>query len=135
MKNVSIAALVLAISGCATMPTSVSNLTYVDAANYGVSMPDATIVTVKRDQGVLGSGCKIYITVDLKPIASLSTKQAVKFYLPTGSDFILGGGSARSGLCVHNLDEIKISSGGKSQFYRVGFDYGGISISPTAHVD
>jgi hypothetical protein len=127
------------LSGCATQPLSDAKTSPVPRdrillPSYLEALPDTGVVAVKRDSGLLGSGCPLQFLVDTQPVANLKSSERVVLHVPVG-DHVLsvrptGGGLCRLGT---GLYEVQASITSTSQLsYRIGVGVGGdLVINPT----
>lgn len=137
MKSIAIAlAACLALAACATRPISSDDAVetarlFPSYEQYRVVAEHTSIVVVKRDRGLFGSGCATHIFVNGAHVADLRPKEKVTLHVPFGyqvlsanSAGICGGGTVETAVVVEP---------NQPRAFRVGVsDAGDLHISPTA---
>ncbi len=133
------AALCTFISACATSPIATSQAISVPASRvldqrWLSSLPGSGSFIVKRDTGILGSGCMIRLYVDSISVADLRPGEKVELFLPTG-EHLLGAGP--SGICGGGsagayVEASVIIAQDRDRLYRIAVGQGGILLQPTA---
>ncbi len=87
-----------ALSGCATTPTPPSNAAHVPADRllaFQNKTPKATAVLIAtRDQGFIGGGCFVSLTIDGVLAARIDPGETAKFYLQPGEKLLTVGRDA-----------------------------------------
>jgi hypothetical protein len=93
---------ILMLSGCATTPIAtkdakrITGTSWLDRRYMGIK-PDLGQVTIKRDEGYLGSGCKVIASVDGIDTAELWGAEKVILYMPPGEHIF---GMSFGALCL-----------------------------------
>ncbi|MGI3041133.1 hypothetical protein ACRTDM_05205 [Shewanella algae] len=136
MKKVAlIAAMALAMAGCATSPVLPSKAKLAPTQNLLKFQKKDPInnsqITVVRDEGFVGSACSLAIFLDGKKSATLNPGEKAVFYVSTDVNTI-GVGLNDAGMCSGaSIKTIHVSpSPEKPRIFRVGGDTQGFHISP-----
>jgi len=115
----------LIISGCAIKPVSndqakpVPNKRILNH-NYVVEDPSKVNVTIKRDQGHVGSACTTKILIDGIPVVNLRMSEKIVVYLSPEQHIL---SSVPQGICGGGIAELQIDlSSKKAATFRVGMD-------------
>lgn len=124
------------VSGCATRPTSNSESKPVSSNRiiddrYLNSVPNAGIVTIKRDSGFMGSACTSRVFVNAKPMVDLNSAEKIVLYLPADK-YILSVWP--NGICGGGMSETTVSVKAEAELsFRIGYGSNGdFTINPTA---
>jgi len=137
MKSVAVFVCV-ALAACATEPVTDLHAKFVqgqkvlDRSFVDGSRGKAAIV-VKRDSGLLGSGCSATVLIGGNRVALLDPGEAVMLQLPEG-DFVVGAAN-NGGLCGSQIAEVKVAARNAS-LTKVRIGYGAsmaFTISETAY--
>lgn len=125
------------LSSCATTP--VTNAAAVDVPAKRIvdstlmqPMSNSGEITVKRDNGLTGSGCSTRVYIDAKPVADINPGEKVVLHLSTGEHII---SAAQTGVCGSGAiveTKVTVQSGGAYNFriaYGSNMNFG---IYPTA---
>lgn len=133
----------LAIAGCSSTPTSVSEARpvapeYVYGGKSSGQQDEAKLMVV-RDSGFTGGGCRFGLFVDGQRLADLDPKETVTVYVKPGMR-ILGAGAAANarGLCAFGgpslLREREANfDAGQERVFRISISSSGdLDISPMA---
>jgi hypothetical protein len=80
--NVGVAAMLVAVVGCASQPIPDADTHPVASARilapaYLEDTPGSGVVTVKQDTGLMGSGCYLQLLFDTQPVANLRTSEGI----------------------------------------------------------
>ena len=79
------------LAGCATQPAPTSEAKLAKDildSTWLRPLAGAGMLVVKRDPGILGSGCSHRIIYDGKPVADLTAGEVVTLYTPPGDHFL-----------------------------------------------
>lgn len=111
--------------GCAIKPVSneiaksVPSKRIIDSTFF-VKQSDKILVTIKRDQGHVGSACTTKILIDGHAVAGLRMSEKMEVYLSPEQHII---SSLPQGVCGGGIAELQIDlSSRKTATYRVGYD-------------
>ncbi len=120
--------------GCATTPIATRDAADVPSKrhiSYKVAQSDTVPVLVKRDVGLVSSGCATRVFVNGRLAALIRAGEKVVLHIPAG-EVILGAEPDR--WCAGGLVEREATlSLGKPKRYRIGYDHNGsIGLFPTA---
>ncbi len=110
------AACIAGTPGCATQSsydTSVAPVTTgqkevpSDRQYTSMSEPreNAGILVIRRDKGLLGSGCKKYLYIDGERVADLKAGEGVTLYVTPG-EHIISSGWSKKGLCAMSVGKM-----------------------------
>lgn len=115
----------LFISGCAIKPVSndqakpVPNKRILNPS-YLVADPSKVNVTIKRDQGHVGSACTTKILIDGTPVVNLRMSEKIVVYLSPEQHIL---SSVPQGICGGGIAELQIDlSSKRTATFRVGMD-------------
>ena len=117
----------ISISSCATRSVSNQNATMVPSnrilsTEYLTKLPNTGTVIIKRDSGILGSGCSSKVFVNGKPTARLRPSEKIALYLSEG-EYIF---SAWPGICGGGLSEVSGNVKVDEQIsFRIGYGNSG----------
>lgn len=111
--------------GCAIKPVSNEAAKIIPSKRiidntFFVKQNDKVLVTIKRDQGHVGSACTTRILIDGHPVAGLRMSEKMEVYLSPEQHII---SSLPQGVCGGGIAELQIDlSSKKTATYRVGYD-------------
>lgn len=124
-------------AGCSTQPIATSQTSPVPADRvlstaYSKPTKDSGTLVVKRDAGLIGSGCNWTVSINGGDIAVLASEESVAAYLPPGEAII--GVRPRASLCAGALIETEVMiHPGRVKALRLSVDWTGtFRLSPTA---
>jgi len=103
MRKVILAALVLALSGCATTHVPIDKAKPVPADRLLLAQDPLAIggtLQVTRDAGYMGGGCFIGFYLDGKLAATFDPGEAATFSVPEGQHIVGIGNHGGKGLCA-----------------------------------
>ena len=112
----------LLLSACSTMPTQ-SYQPVATIPNYKSNSTDSTI-EVRRDVGLMGSGCPIDVYIDGNKFGELTVGESVATTVSTGTHIL----SAKfiGTFCPKRLAETEVTiEKGQTKYYRTGFGAAG----------
>lgn len=126
----------VALAGCATQPVSIAEAVPVPrerilSSEFLQPIEGSGTVIVKRDSGIVGSGCSARLFVDAKAIADLRTSERVTLYLQTGEHIL---SAQPNGLCGGGMVEVRVrATSRETATFRMGYGTAGdFTLSPTA---
>jgi hypothetical protein len=119
--NLLLTVVVVAVSGCASAPISLSQARPGERHAYAERGPSTAIVTVIRDSGIQSAACPTEISVDGRPAGTIWPSQAVQLHIPAG-EVILGARTTCLGGPVER--EARLVAG-QRLFFRVAYDHNG----------
>lgn len=111
--------------GCAIKPVSNEIAKSVPSkrindSTFFVKQSDKILVTIKRDQGHVGSACTTKILIDGHAVAGLRMSEKMEVYLSPEQHII---SSLPQGVCGGGIAELQIDLSSKTTAtYRVGYD-------------
>ncbi len=136
MKKVAlVAAMALAMAGCATSPVLPSKAKLAPTQNLLKFQKKDPInnsqITVVRDDGFMGSACSLAIFLDGKKSANLNPGEKAVFYVSTDVNTI-GVGLNDAGMCSGaSVRTIYVApTPEKPRVFRISTDAQGFNISP-----
>lgn len=93
--------------------------------------PGAGMLIVKRDRGLMGSGCDASVYIDGEKIGELSPGEKLTMYVPAGERMIA---AVNGSLCGGAVNEAAVVIAKEQQrTYRIAIgDAGAIFLQPTA---
>jgi hypothetical protein len=137
-----LAALCIAVAGCASSPVSTTAAAPTPSQN--IYLPEAFVADAQKGEIVLirdgsfGGKCALGVYLDGKLVAAIEREQKLVMYASPG-DHILGAGPNPNGggVCNWFSDNLRREVGvsviaGKQSKYRLAMVSGQISIMPTA---
>ena len=101
--------LLLLLNACATTPTPINEAKQTPAERvlaFQVPISDkAAVITIVRDEGLIGSGCFAGLYINQTLAARLDVAEVVKFYVEPGEVLIRAGWDPQGrGLCAFGQD-------------------------------
>lgn len=137
MKTASALLCAVVVAGCSTQPVATSKTTPVPADRvlstaYSKPAKDSGTLVVKRDSGLIGSGCNWTVSINGGDIAVLASEESVALYLPPGEAIV--GVRPKVALCAGALIETEVMiHPGRVKALRLSVDWTGtFRLSPTA---
>lgn len=112
------------LAACTTTPIPLTEATFIsDQLAYRDAAPGTVPVTIRRDRGFFGAGCKARVYVNGELAASLGTGEAVTLNVPAG-DVIIGADPGA--ICAGGLvEQAATLAPDKPIFLRVARDQSG----------
>ena len=120
------------MSACSTTPTTTPNA--VSSTLFATQSADTVALTITRDSGIVGAGCKIQVSIDNQQVAALRPSESVTMHVPAGKHILaIDTKDAGSILCTSIQDAVRVNLERNDPVsYRIRFDTNGnLQLLPT----
>lgn len=131
-------ALSAVLTACATTPVTVDEARPGIVTAFGQPGDTTGVVIVKRDQGLLGSGCDFRILVDGQEAGRVSAGEMITLHVPAGRRLVGADSTSICGAGRHPVETEATIVAGATQMFRVKLRGDGLSgdgrieIEPTS---
>lgn len=128
IKTLFAVAAIVMLSACSTKPAV--NPTAIAPSLYSTPTTGTVPVTITRDGGIVGSGCRINVFVDDNQVAKLRASESISLFIPAGRHIL----SIQSGnMCVGVRDAVDVTlKQDEPKKYRISSDMGSnVQLLPT----